>query len=239
MRPRKSKSIENIRGAVVNALVAAGTVVVLAVVRYLLSGLFDGNWRTNWADIFEMAAIFGLGWFVTNILLGLLTFSAYWPVEDVFAQYPSQSSRQNAAFTGFVAIEYYGLILNRTFVVFVAPEGLYGWKARGPVTGTWPLYFQPLVEMLHDPEWMRNRDAITNLSKRKGGFFIPRSAIVAADIIRKKKWGMGAIPHSGRIRIVMSEGRSREFILLGSVNPDLIQQNILSGALLPVPAIGA
>ena len=31
-------------------------------------------------------------------------------------------------------MEYYRLILNRTFVVFITPEGLYGWKAEGPAS---------------------------------------------------------------------------------------------------------
>ncbi len=106
-------------------------------------------------------------------------------------------------------------------------EGLYGWKAEGIVTASRPMYFQPYADMLEDPELMRDREAIRRLSQLKGGFFIPRSDVVAADVIYAHKWGMAGIPHSGRVRLRMASAKSREFILLGSVSVDSIQQRIL------------
>jgi hypothetical protein len=124
-------------------------------------------------------------------------------------------------------MEYYDLILNRTYVVFVAPEGLYGWKAEGAVTAGQPMYFAPYSEMLKDSDLMNNRRAIKKLSDLAGGFFIPRSDILSADVINRKKWGMGAIPQSGRVKIRTVSGKSREFILLGQADAAAIQQSIL------------
>jgi hypothetical protein len=126
-------------------------------------------------------------------------------------------------------MEYFALILNRTFVVFIAPEGLYGYKAIGPVTTAAPLFFEPLVDMLKDPELMHDKEAVKQLSELKGGFFIPRSDIAAVEVIPTQKWGMGPIPHSGRIRVSLSSGQSREFILLGIVDGEAVRQRILSG----------
>ncbi len=35
---------------------------------------------------------------------------------------------------GFLAMEYHHLILNRSFVLFIDPQGLYGCKFSGPVS---------------------------------------------------------------------------------------------------------
>jgi len=126
-------------------------------------------------------------------------------------------------------MEYYALILNRTFLVFIAPEGLYGWKVSGPVTTAQPDYFLPYADLLKDPDMMRDRDAMNRLARLKGGFFIPRSGIAGAEVNYNPKWGMGPIQHSGRVILRMTSGNSREFILLGTVDPDAVQQNILGG----------
>lgn len=137
--------------------------------------------------------------------------------------------------SGFVAMEYYALILNRTYVVFVAPDGLYGWKVRGPVA-TWnPLYFQRYAAVLNDPKLMHNHDAIEKLANFRGGFIIPRAEVASAEMIYKAKWGMGGVPHAGRIRLRLVSGRDREFILLGSVSLQRIQEEILSGSPHQVP----
>ena len=124
-------------------------------------------------------------------------------------------------------MEYYGLILNRTLVAFISPEALYGWKAEKIVTNSDSKYFQPYVEMLNDPALMHNREEVHKLAGLRGGFVIPRSQILGAELIPEKKWGMGGIPHTGRIRLRLASGTTREFILLGSVDAQRIQQQIL------------
>jgi hypothetical protein len=130
--------------------------------------------------------------------------------------------------SGFVAMEYFALILNRTFVVFIAQDGLYGWKAVGTIPAGVPQYFQDYAKMLDDPKLINDISAVRSLAKLKGGFFIPRPEIATVEIVSEQKSGMGGIPHSGRILIYLASGSKREFILLGRVDAGRIQRLILS-----------
>jgi hypothetical protein len=150
------------------------------------------------------------------------------PALAVLEREPTLSLRSNEPMSGFVAMEYYGLILNRTFAIFVAPNALYGWKARGPVSSDHPGYYEPYQEMFSDQDLMRDIGAVSDLSKLEGGFVIQGSEIASIEASDKSKWGMGRIAHSGRIRIVLTNGKVREFILLGSVSPDVIRDKIVS-----------
>jgi hypothetical protein len=209
MTPRMSRVLHRAAIAARSAFIIVTTILASALVSMVLNRLFGGSWRSNWRVVFELAGIFGLAWFFVQLLYSYFIFRASGPVEEILAQVAPHSEKDGAPLSGFVGLEYYALILNRTFVVFVAPEGLYGWKAEGIV--------------------MRDRDAVRKLSNLKGGFFIPRSAIVSAEAVYKQKWGMGAIPHSGRIKVSLSSGKSREFVLLGSVDVNSIQQRIMVG----------
>jgi len=53
---------------------------------------------------------------------------------------------------GFVAMEYFALILNRSFLIFMTDEGLRGWKFSGSVTAQIPTFYRPFEELLDDPE---------------------------------------------------------------------------------------
>jgi len=139
----------------------------------------------------------------------------------------SRCDAQNSQLSGFVAMEYYALMLNRTFVVFVSPDGLYGWKAAGVVPAGVGDYFKHYSEMLKDPKVMHDIAAVRNLASLKGGFFIPRSEIRSAEFIAKPKLGMGGIPHSGRVLVSLTSGKSREFILLGKADGEHIRRLIL------------
>ena len=148
-------------------------------------------------------------------------------IQDI-AQFALLAEPPVAALPGIVAMEYYGLILNRTFFVFFQPEGLYGWTLEGPVTGIRPRYFQRYADRLIDPELIDQPEVIQRLSRlMKGGYFIPRTEILSAEINRKAKWGMGPIPYSGRIELRLTRGRQREYILLGEVDAEAVRKRIL------------
>lgn len=211
-----------------SAFIFAASALLLAVLRIVLNGFFDGRWNAvYWLRLFKFIGVFTVGWFVATFIYTCVKLRASAPAEEILMAEPPPIDEGVPPLSGIVAMEYYALILNRTFVVFIALEGLYGWKAEGIVTASRPMYFQPYADMLEDPELMRDREAIRRLSQLKGGFFIPRSDIVAADVIYGHKWGMAGIPHSGRIRLRMASGKPREFILLGSVSVDSIKQRIL------------
>ena len=147
--------------------------------------------------------------------------------DEILEHVESDDKIQNPL-SGFVAMEYYALIWNRTFVVFIAPEGLYGWKAAGAVMAGAGRYFEPFAQLLEDGELMRDLTAIKKLAALRGGFFIPRAEIRSVEEVPKRKPGMGGIPHTGRILIYFASGGRREFILLGNVDAARIAQSILT-----------
>ena len=229
MSSPKSRLIRSAIGAARGAAFIFPIAFFFGILRSALDSFFKGTPRPNWLLAFKVSAAFSALWFVAMSLYFFVTISLYSPVEEIFSEESAEPDVAQTPAKGFVAMEYYWLILNRTFVVFATIEGLYVWKAVGIVTSRDRLYFEPLAEMLKDPDLMRDRNAIGKLSRLRGGCFIPRSEIVKVDIIDKQKWGMGGIPHSGRIVVHLTSGKYREFILLGSVYSDDIAAMVLNG----------
>ncbi len=218
------------RTAARSALITFCVVVCGQVAKALVNDLFDGRWRVDWKFILVISGFAGVVVLIWTFVSGYFSLRAAVPADAILDRDPSISTNPKEAMSGFVGMEYYCLILNRTYLVFSAPDGLYGWKFEGPVSAARPLFYEPYQKMLDDPELMRDRGAVEDLAKLKGGFFIPGSEITFVEATDKSKWGMGGIPHSGRIRIGLTTGRWREFILLGSVSPEVIRDRILSSA---------
>jgi len=156
--------------------------------------------------------------------------SAVTPAVEILDQLPEVPAHDSPKFDGFVTMEYYCLMLNRTYVIFISSEGLFGWKANGPVSNADPAYFQPYVALLEDASLMHDSKAVHQLAGLPGGFFIPRSNIVSVEFVSRLKWGMGGIPHSGRIVVKLASGRSREFILLGPAQGEKVRLKLFAGA---------
>jgi hypothetical protein len=197
-----------------------------SLIRPLVDLLFGDKFQLNWVLALKFSLIFSAIWFCIFFIWGWVAAARFQPVLDVLDEEPPPSQLSKSPLSGFVAMEYFWLILNRTFVVFIAPEGLFGWKARGPVTNLDRTFYEPFQEMLTDDEFMRDRQAIEKLSRLRGGFFIERSAIAAVAYNERQKWGMGGIPHSGRINVKLVDGKTREFILLGFAIGDELKDKI-------------
>ena len=131
---------------------------------------------------------------------------------------------------GFVAMEYFAVILNRSFLIFITGEGLRGWKFRGPVTTSVPEFYKSAEDLLDDPEMTPGSAAFNDLMHGPGAFLIPYGTVTSVEFAGKTKWGMGPIPHSGILSLGLTEGRKREFILLGQANGDGIRDLILAKA---------
>ncbi len=136
-------------------------------------------------------------------------------------------------------MEYYGLILNRTFLVLITNEYLIGIQGNGliAVEGSPDLitginYAEPFVrEMvvkgdLSNPYRYLKAKYFTNiketdlhsnqfLSDNKANFRIHIRDIKRIYHDPKKKWGMGNYPHDGKIYIETFEGKRKELIILG------------------------
>jgi hypothetical protein len=180
------------------------------VTKAFVNDLFDGKWRVDWKFILVISGFAAVVVLIWTFVSGYFSLRTAAPADAILDRDPSISTNSKEAMSGFVGMEYYGLILNRTYLV-----------AR-------PLFYEPFQKMLDDPELMRDRGAVEDLAKLKGGFFIPGSEIAYVEATDRSKWGMGGIPHSGRIRMGLTTGKWREFILLGSVSPEVIRDRILS-----------
>ncbi|HSY35455.1 MAG TPA: hypothetical protein VK814_06875 [Acidobacteriaceae bacterium] len=214
-----------------SALITFSAVVAAQLAKALINDLFDGKWdKADWKFILAISGFAGGVVFIWVFVSAYVSMRAAAPADAILDREPGISTNPKEVMSGFVGMEYYGLILNRTYLVFAAPGGLYGWKVEGPVSNARPLFYEPYQKMLDDPELIRGRGAVEDLAKLKGGFFIPDLEIASVIASDKSKWGMGGIPHSGRIRVNLTNGKWREFILLGSVNPDAIQESIVASA---------
>jgi hypothetical protein len=127
---------------------------------------------------------------------------------------------------GFLAMEYWALVLNRSYIVFIAADGLYGYKFSGPVDNSNPKFFEPYGDLLDDPNYLGSVISLREMAKGPGNFFIPSSEISGVEMSYKPKWGMSNIRHSGRVTVESING-GREFILLGSVDAQKIQNVIV------------
>jgi hypothetical protein len=219
-----------LRPAFIAALTTFITVFLIAGSRAVINGSLDRKWVFDWRIALILSAAFSIAVFLVTFAENYFSQRVSAPAQEILSRKPLLSKPTKTSTSGFVAMEYYALILNRTYVVFVIPEGLYGWKAQGIVSAASPRFYEPYQEMLTDPELLGDRGAIEDLSRLKGGFFTPRAQIATVEATDKSKWGMGGIPHSGRILLGLTDGTKREFILLGSVSPEAIRDSILTAS---------
>lgn len=134
----------------------------------------------------------------------------------------------------FIAMEYYGLILNRTFQIILNEIGLTGLKVNGLVSvqGGDPMSFSitSLMSVNGDTSNPYSYIKASYLKKLENHDLTGREIIdvsscnfnlLSGDIeevtfTNKKKWGMGPYPHDGRVFVKLRNGKKREFIILGN-----------------------
>lgn len=132
----------------------------------------------------------------------------------------------------FAAMEYYALILNRTYKVFATGQMLCGAKVGG-------LRSTPSVvssEMYNPVFWVQTPSAqrYDHLDLASEAFLRANSAnfqfrwdqIAEIRYLVGKKWGMGNVPHSGRLVLQLRSGKRRELILLGDQNGTALKQQL-------------
>ena len=146
----------------------------------------------------------------------------------------------------FVAMEYYGLILNRTFLVLIYKNNLIGLKVNGLVSA--PTVGDPFTDAvtgmmaikgnLKNPYAYIKRKYLRKLEDLEiegneilqissANFKLMKSDIIEVSQTNKKKWGMGPYPHDGRIFIKTRQYGRREFIILGNQSSKDISEWLL------------
>jgi hypothetical protein len=123
----------------------------------------------------------------------------------------------------FVAMEYYALVLNRTFLVRVGDSEITGSVCRGitAVAGGGDFLTRVINGRLSVPGNLTDPksyvDQATLSKTHRANFVMPLSRVRSVAYDSRKKWGMGSYPHDGRVTIVTAEMK-REFIILGTQN---------------------
>lgn len=132
----------------------------------------------------------------------------------------------------FVAMEYYWLILNRTFLVLITDNELIGIKVHGlisvessdalvnllPLTvdgdlqNPYSYISAKYIEGIKDID-LKSRDF---LEANDSNFRINKSDIIETAYDKSKKWGMAYYPHDGKVYVKTRDYKKREFIILGA-----------------------
>jgi len=139
---------------------------------------------------------------------------------------PSAPSDIHAEWS-FIAMQYYWLIVNRTFEVFVTRSMICGARVRGVIAspeGTEPQQHDP--QQYVSARLRRRYDSVNPESSEflaldRANFQIPRSRISSIEFF-PRKWGMGGVPYSGRLVLSDPSNSKCELILLGTQDAGLI-----------------
>ncbi len=135
----------------------------------------------------------------------------------------------------FVAMEYYALILNRTFLCLITDDFLIGLKVNGLVSveGNSDFVTKTITSAiavkknLSNPysyirsNYLKEYENVNLLDGsvlkiRKSNFVTNRNNIKYVYYDSSKKWGMGYYPHNGKVYVTSHGNKKREFIILGN-----------------------
>jgi hypothetical protein len=147
----------------------------------------------------------------------------------------------------FVAMEYYMLILNRTYLVLITNDYLIGLKANGivSVSGGEDLITKKITNYLSidgdltDPYSYLKEKYIKRIENadfndrniigdNKSSFIIEKKQIKKVYYDHRKKWGMGNYPHDGKVYVETNDNKKREFIILGNQSGKRITNSIIN-----------
>lgn len=135
----------------------------------------------------------------------------------------------------FVAMEYYYLLLNRTFLVIKSKGLLIGIQGNGLVSveGGKDILTREITsnmaikgDLTNPYSYLKNKylEKIAELNLTDGSiveanktnFLLKLSDIKSAIYNPSKKFGMGPYPHDGRVTIENYDNNKREFIIFGN-----------------------
>ena len=149
----------------------------------------------------------------------------------------------------FVALEYYWLILNQTFLVLLTDDALVGLKVNGAISveGGRDALTRGITRSmsvkgdLTNPysyiksSYAAKYDTVDSsdaamLALDKSNFKILYKDIASVSFDESKKWGMGNYPHDGKVLITSKDGSKRELVILGSQSGEDICRDISQAA---------
>jgi hypothetical protein len=146
----------------------------------------------------------------------------------------------------FIAMEYYMLLLNRTYLILITPDKIIGILGNGlisletsgdPLSNKIASKFAVRGDLRNPHAYLKekyirevenvNLSDQSILRKHRANFIIQKSDIIDSWHDPTKKWGMGYYPHDGKVYIKKRKSRTREFIILGSQSGEDIAHQVL------------
>jgi hypothetical protein len=136
----------------------------------------------------------------------------------------------------FLAMEYYGLMMNRTFAISATKSMVCGAKMFGvvgsPRSGLGMYLWRDPRNFIDRKTEEKYRgvspESTEFLSVNKDNFQINCADVVGIAFSGKKKLSMGGIPHSGTLTLETKGHKPREFILLGDQDGAEIEMKLRS-----------
>ena len=121
-------------------------------------------------------------------------------------------------------MEYYLVMWNRSFDVTVTSSALSGAFVQGAISVGSPSIVA--ARRLNDATLLVDRGRLAQaraqepgspgyLQLHRSNFTYARSLVVVIRYDPRRKWGMGPVPHSGRLQLELRDRTRRELILLG------------------------
>jgi hypothetical protein len=139
-------------------------------------------------------------------------------------------------------MEYYWLILNRTFLILITDKELIGIKVHGPIgvesqdplLNLLPLTIDGDLQNPYSYMSMKYIERIKDIDLRSNDFLnintsnsrINKSDIIKTTYDKTKKWGMGYYPHDGKVYVRTRDNNKREFIILGAQSGQEIKNRL-------------
>jgi hypothetical protein len=144
--------------------------------------------------------------------------------------------RGQPVIVSFLAMEYYAGILNRSYALVVTRNMVCGAKVFGAVSSPmtaggaykWEDARNFISRKTVDKYQSIDPESPAFLSIDKNNFQIQYSNIQGIGFTSRRKMSMGGVPHSGSLFVQLTNGRKREFILLGSQDGAEIEKRMLS-----------
>ena len=137
----------------------------------------------------------------------------------------------------FLTMEYYFLILNRTYEITINQNGIHGAIVNQIMSAVNPNILATrssgnAYDLISSVNVEKTRGSIAGskefLELSGSNFSYTKNSILSILYDSKNKWGMGPVPHSGKLYITSTQNTVREFIILGRPNIEELLNKIES-----------
>jgi hypothetical protein len=127
----------------------------------------------------------------------------------------------------FLAMEYYFLILNRTYEVTIDKNGVHGAVVSQLMSSVNPKIASATesgnaYDLVPQSYVIKSRKFVAGgeeyLKQSRSNFSFNSDSVLSISYDPSNKWGMGPVPHTGKLYVTVKSNVTRELIVLGNPN---------------------